>query len=344
MRLLVVEILYPEGHKALDNRLIELLAEDNEIDLIDNRDFFKKLSCSKLCNLISIPQFFSNRLEPLISLLFVINYIILAFAIRKKKYDKVIFLSIRNDSFFWVYPLFRKQHICAFHHNDIDRTLGRPYEKFLFKRLQNRIQHVVLADFIKDGMIKSLNTDKDKISIVYQPKIGDGQLQDVFEPFFDEKKYVIGLGRSVNEDFLRQLIETDKSFSGKLNYKIIMRSKNIRYSSERLLITTDFYSREEFDRIMHNASACIALYNSYNLRYSGIIDDALSIGKPVIGNNIPVFRYFSEKYKGCCHIIDSASDLFVIASGELPVINEEMIKCFQKNHSDENVRRQLSAI
>lgn len=343
MRLLVAEILYPEGHKALDNGLIELLAEENEIDLVDNRGFFKKLACSELCHLINIPQFFSNRLEPLISFLFILNYIILAFAVRKKRYDKVILLSIRNDSFFWVYPLFRKRHICVFHHNDIDRTLDRPYEKFLFKRLQNRIQHVVLADFIKEGMIKILHTNEGNVSIVYQPKTGECKPK-VFEPYFKEERYIIGLGRATNEDFLRQLIETDKSFSGRFNYKIIIRSKHIRYSSERLLITTDLYSREEFDRIMHHASACLAFYDNYNLRYSGIIDDALSIGKPVIGNDIPVIRYFFEKYEGCCHIIHSTLDLFMIASGELPIINEEMIKCFRKNHSDENIRKQLRAI
>lgn len=343
MRLLVAEILYPEGHKALDNRLVELLAEDNEIDLIDNRGFFRNLPCSKLCNILNIPQFFSNRLEPLISLLFIVNYIILAFAIRNRKYDKIILLSVRNDSLFWVYPLFRQQHIAVFHHNDIDRVMGRPFEKFLFKRLQNKIQHVVLADFIKDGMINEFKTDEDRISVVYQPKIGTSSIMTQM-PFFDDEKYIIGLGRSTNEDFLLQLIEEDKKRSGKLCYRIIMRSKNIQYSSERLLITTDFYSREEFDRILCHASACVALYNSYNLRYSGIIDDSLSIGKPVIGNDIPVFRYFYEKYKGCCHIIFSASDLFAIASGELPEINERLAKAFLCSHSDENVKSQLSKI
>ena len=343
MRLLVAEILYPEGHKALDNRLIELLAEDNEIDLIDSHGFFGSLPCHRLCRIISIPQWFSNWLEPLISFLFVINYIMLYFAIMRRKYDKVILLSVRNDSLFWVYPLFRHQHLCVFHHNDIDRTLGRPFEKFLFKKFQNRIHHVVLADFIKEGMIKLLHTHEEQIAVVYQPMIGDGRARD-YTPYFEDEKYIIGLGRSTDEEFLQQLIEIDKRYAGKLNYKIIMRSKTIRYSSERLFITTESYSREEYDRIMHHASACIALYTSYNLRYSGIIDDALSAGKLIIGNNIPVFRYFSEKYKGCCHIIDSALDLFVIVSGELPVINEEMIKCFQKNHSDENVRKQLSAI
>lgn len=342
-RLLVAEILYPEGHKALDNRLIELLAEENEIDLVDHRDFFKELSCSKLCNTVNIPQFFSNRWEPLISFLYILNYVILAFAIRKKKYDKVFLLSVRNDSLFWVYPLFRHQHLCVFHHNDIDRTLGRPFEKFLFKKLQNRIQHVVLADFIKTGMVSQFHTHDENISVVYQPIIGDIRTRD-YTPYFEEEKYIIGLGRSTDEGFLQKLIETDKRYSGRLKYKIIMRSKNIRYSSERLFITTESYSREEYDRIMHHASACIALYTSYNLRYSGIIDDALSAGKLIIGNNIPVFRYFSEKYKGCCHVIDSAQDLFVIASGALPMIKEEMIKRFLEYHSDKNVRRQLNAI
>lgn len=343
MKLLVAEVLYPEGHKALDNRLIELLAEDNDVDLVDSKGFFKDLPCSRLCNLINLPQFFSNKLEPLISLLFIINYLILAFAIRKRKYDKIILLSVRNDSLFWVWPFFCRRNIAVFHHNDIDRTLGRPFEKFLFTKLQNKIQHVVLADFIKDGMVRNLHTKDDKVSIVYQPKIGNDKVTNL-EPYFKEDKYFVGLGRSTNEDFLYQLIETDKQYSGTLNYKIIMRSKNIKYSSERLLITTDFYSREDFDRIMQHASACIALYNSYNLRYSGIIDDSLSIGKPVIGNDIPVFRYFFEKYKGCCHIITSASDLFAIASSELPEINEEMVNAFLYSHSDENVKAQLSNI
>ena len=134
----------------------------------------------------------------------------------------------------------------------------------------------------------------------------------------------------------------DQSCKEDLPYKLYMRNKTIDFSGKNLQITNRYLSREEYNKLLLEAKACVLFYpKEYNLRYSGIIGDSLEYGLSVYGNNIPVVRYYSELYPNTCHLLDSPKVLFdEIQKSKVDAFLPD-IKDYYEKHSYKYISSQL---
>lgn len=338
MNIVVADILYPEGHKALMTGWLKILSKDNDVTLIGKKGYFDSVeSDGQLFNKIKVKQFFSKRIEFIKVFLYVFNLFIVAIALRKIKYDKILFLSTHNAALYFVLPFFRRDSIVVVHHYDLDRTAALPFEKNLFCKYSNKIKHIVLAEFIADGLISGYNVREENVYVVYQPII---KKFDDIHKIRDNK--LILLGRKYSEDFLNALIDLDKQ-SKKINRnKLLIRAKGINYSSPNIEVFDKYLNYEEYCSLLESSSACVVIYpDTYKLRYSGVMDDAICHGIYILSYDIPVGRYFKAICPNCVSLFSSAKELWKIADSVIPKTFEEELKNFIGEHSDSIIIKQF---
>lgn len=343
MRVLIAETLYPHGHVVLNELFVKTIAMQANVILVDSGNYFSdktKSYCDKVIKLKHLEPF-GNELVFFIC--YLINYFILALRLLYVKYDKIVFLSLRTDAFYFAHRFFRKDSIIVVHHNDIDRMLSRKYELRLFSRYKNDVRHVVLADFIKEGLELQVGINTGNVYTVYQPIAQEYPID--FLKQTDRSNIIAGISSSIDKVFIRKLSDILEKSNVNLKNRLVIKTGEIEYNNDNIQTFNHYLTRDEFDRILFEAKACLAIYpESYNLRYSGLIDDALSHGLIVICNDIKVSKFFKAKYPKSIIIIKGADDLIKIASETMPEVDYVEIEQFYRNHSYCNVAKQWAAV
>lgn len=349
MKIVVAEMLFPEGHVELNKKYTTILSNICELTVVDDGKYFSSMNLDN-CSIITYSRIIPNfqklakikkiipffKLEVIDFIAHYINLIRISYKIRKIDYDRIVFFSARNDILGFALPLFKKGSVYVFHHVDLDLMTTKARYLWAFKQKMSKYHHIVLADFIKTGMIDSFGINPDLVKVVYQPIVNNIEYRGT-----NRKRIIIGLGKGIDPEQLSYMIQYDKSHTGRLSYKILLRDNNIEYEGHNLVVTKEYYSREKYEMYLNEASICVILYPfSFNLRYSGVADDALSHGLPVMGNDIKVINYFSDKYPEYCHVINDLSILFKLPEKyfHAPV---EMIEKFRNNHSDYKVAEMI---
>ncbi|MFS1464825.1 glycosyltransferase [Vibrio lentus] len=94
---------------------------------------------------------------------------------------------------------------------------------------------------------------------------------------------------------------------------------------EDLIISNEFLSRSDYDSAIKNADALILPYKvSYGVRFSAVLNDALSLGKKVLTIKLPQFEHYAKRYNAC-YLYNDKFDV-VNAINELmssPPLNKE---------------------
>lgn len=338
MKIVIAETLYPVGHKSLDEKFIETLSSLGELLVINSNGYFSNKICEEY-RTKTIKQFIPKYFEFIYTIVYFINLCIVAFNLRKEAYDKIIFLSTRIDSLFFALPFFRKDSIIVVHHNDIDRMLSRPFESFIFKRYMNEIDHVVLAEFIKDGLIEKTSVDERRVHVVHQPSLEKRSVEDM--NLDTRKPVVIGLGQSMSQDYIDTLIAEDKNGDLDIKYSFLLRSKTTDYQGKHVIVSTEYLDRRVYDERLLTSSVCIVFYpKSFNLRYSGVIDDALNHGLVVYCNDIAVGKYFANKYPNSCRLVKEDEGLVTPFKSSVSAADKEEINNFLLEHSGAFVTKQ----
>ena len=353
-KVIVAEMLYPEGHRALNKKYIELLSEIADVTIIDDGQYFATMGLPLDIKIIKTKRRIPSaekflkikkyipflKFEPIEMIAHFMNLISIRLVLRGIPFDKIILMSSRLDALSLSIPFFPQNKIAVFHHYEIDRLLERKADQFFFKRSYNKYDHLFLAEFIRDGLIKYYPIKAINCHIVYQPLI-DGQTLDTVN--IDQRnRTIIGLGQTCDRSLLDKLIQIDKEADVVPANKILLRDKKTEYLGKNLEVIKRYLTRDEFNGFLNNYAACVLMYpSSFNLRYSGILDDALSHGMSIYGNDMPVVRYFHEKYPKSCHIFYSIEELHEIACQGVLSADRGEIENFINSHSDDNIKMQL---
>ncbi len=321
-KVLVTEMLYPEGHKACNEARLRIISEFADIILIDDGVYYSKMNLPETIRHIYVSHRMPSKhvfykvkrfvpflkFSPLESLAYLWLLVKVAAKTLFIRYDAVLLLSVRTDALALGRLLFKKT-VSVVHHNDLDRLLLKPLDLKFFNVYKNKINHIVIADFIKNGLIKQFNVSAERVFVVHEALVSFKSVKEV--RFSEKKNLILGLGQTCDESVLKDLIRLDESCLCDLPFKILMRNKSIEYEGRNLRIINSYLSRDVYNQLLIEAKACVLFYpKEYNLRYSGIIGDSLEYGLSVYGNDIPVVRYYSEMYPKTCHIIDKPSNLF----------------------------------
>ena len=342
MKIAVVQMRYPQGHRRLDQEYLRILSKDHELLIVDDGKYFTDDFCSVIgAERIHVHPLMVNRIELLQRILHYINltFILLKLKLKRKKYDALLFLNIHNALYY--YKWLPKKKVVLFHHQDIDAALSyAPYSEKL-KNESNRFRHICLAEFIKNGLIEEFDVNKDNTFVVYQPLVFDVKDDNPKA----KENLLIGIGRSTDETIIQKMVEYDKKLYECGCNTFIMRSKIIEYSGHVLTVIKGYMPRDEYESLYDRAKVSVVTYPpGYKLRYSGIIDDSLSKGLAVFANENPCSSYFASIYPSCVRVFKTPEELWDMVQQELPNPNRDELSLFLEKHSAETVRKQFKKV
>lgn len=342
MRIAVVQMHYPKGHRRLDQEYVRILSSSHELVIVDDGEYFSKSFCSEIgAERFRVHPLKVKRLEFMRRVMHYINLsvILLTLKFHRKDYDVLLFLNIHNSLYLYD-KLLPKRKIVIFHHQDIDDMIAYPLYYKHFIKVKDNYSHICLADFISEGLISETGVSPNNVYTVYQPLVFD----EVRNKGEKKEDLLIGIGNSTDEIVIDQLIELDmKSQVCQTRNQIIMRSKCRQYNGSHLNVITGFLSREDYESLYNRAKVSIVTYpQQYKLRYSGIIDDSLAKGLVVFSNDNPCARYFASKYPSNVFVYKSTSELWSLSIMDIPESNNDEQNSFIEAHSTTNVMHQLN--
>jgi len=265
-----------------------------------------------------------------------------------KRKDKIVFLSC---SFM---PLFLLS-ILTLNFNYIFRVHSMPivrvgvYKKII-RWLSNLSRKTVFLDYpVKEYFIsmgysnpkksvcvigRTLNIEKNKPSII------------------DEKFNLLFIGAMNNEKDLKPIIDAlckekinnlSLSFLSKGIDKYEVELDKLKHIYEDVVIVNEFLERSEYDTAIAKADALILPYKvSYGVRFSAVLNDALSLGKKVLTIRLPQFEYYSRKYNSCSLYTDKYDVIKAIR--QLMISPPIKIHELNMDYSFETKREQLKRL
>ncbi|EWM54103.1 hypothetical protein [Ruminococcus flavefaciens] len=341
-RIIVAEILYPIGHKTYDRKMIELLAHENSLTVLNYKGFLDEFVNDNI-EYVELPkQIIIKKHEPFIQSGIYYNLRVIKRIIKNKKYDAIIFLSCNNSMLKIIGNMFKGTKVFVIHHNDID-ALKTEKQLKKFKRGMNYVEHITLADFITEGLAQKTGCPITRIHTIPHPLIsrifGYDDLQE-------RDKTLVGLGLSNDEAFIDSCIEIDKSLPNPLNYTIVLRSKIKEYKGKSLKIIKGYLDDETYNRYYYSASAIIICYpKQFQNRYSSTLINAIAQNGRVIFNEFPMGEAESKKYPHIMSVVKRPNDLFTInESFFCSPIDQRERELFLEEHSDDKVIESLHNI
>ena len=334
--ILITEMLYPKGHRTLDDKLIELFSNIGNVEVCNYKDYFK--INNRNIRFTNLPlQLIVNKHEPIIRFCIIINLLIVKLFC-KSSYDTVVLLSSNSYITSIIHYLFPNKEIWTIHHNDLDAMIK--YKKiFLFQKGMSNVKHVVFSQKSKEILHEITGCSYEKIiSIPHPITIQENNVNNLQN---DNKnnKVIVGIGLSNDEDFIRQCVNYDKTLKTPLSYNILLRSKTLDYEGTSLKVIKGFMSEDDYQKVYKSAYSIVLLYpRDFIMRYSGTFINAIVLVGRVISNKIEVSMAESAKYPNMVTIIEGPEDLFSIDREYFSkTINEgERLKYLQE-HSDEAV-------
>ncbi|MDH6373273.1 hypothetical protein M2444_005103 [Paenibacillus sp. PastF-3] len=338
MDILYLDFLFPKGHLNLDINQIDRLSKIGDVTILSCNDRYKsipfkaRLIESKYLN---VPY---GKIKTRVTSLK--NMFITSIMARKIKRDCIFVSSFDTLMFSLGRFFFRKEDkIFLVHHFNTDE-LKQPIKSALFKSYMNKVEHIVFAEFIKNHLISKYKISPKRVHVIPHHMVTINN-SNTFRKFD-----CVGLSNSNDQDIIEEIIKLEKAegIIKRAEKRVILKSKSTEFDNGYLKVINGFIERTQYDNYMENArSIYMPFPNSFQNRMSGTLIDALSNDKVVYGSDIPVVRYYSNKYPGICNVINNADDFFklIVENSQNNKSNFTFDK-FKEDHSNELIEKGMT--
>ncbi len=196
---------------------------------------------------------------------------------------------------------------------------------------RSNIQYLVLEEFIREAILKSLPSLSGRIEVLEHPlPPNEGPLASCEL----DKPIRFGFLGLVNEQkgfsvFVKLATQLGRMYRSEAEFHAIGRFPNTVAPIERLdaLATTpcfDRLSRKDFVEGVKQLHFAIFPHrmDQYELTASGVLLDAIAWGKPIIARKIPIFYDLFEKYGDIGYLFDNDSELVDITEKIIVEFNQ----------------------
>jgi hypothetical protein len=338
--IVIAEILYPIGHKPIDNKIIEILSKNYSLTVLNYQEYFNDNAHSNI-KYVELPkQIIISKHEPLIRAGILFNLLVIKKALKNVDYDTILFLSCNNAMLKTMSMIFAGKRILVMHHNDIDAIKTEKQLK-VFRKGMNSVEHITVADYISKGLERKTGCLSSRIFTVPHP-ITSRVLE--YDQLKNRERMLVGLGLSNDENFIDACIDIDQKSPKDLSYKIILRSTKKEYRGNNLTVINGYLDDETYNNYYYHAEAIVICYpKHFENRYSATMIFAVAQNGKVIFNDFPMGREESKKYPHIMRVVKQPKELFEIDDSffGLPVDYNERLR-FLDDHSDKRVAEALA--
>jgi hypothetical protein len=340
VKILYLDFLYPEGHIRQNIEYINCLSHFSKVYVPCPKTRYNSgiLKAEILKN-----DAFKIKEGRIHNRLSSIGAMLRSAVLTRKKNPDYIFVSTYETMAFAIGRLFFRKHDQLFllQHFNIDE-LENKIKRWFFKSYMKKVDHIVFEDFIREYLIEKFKLDEKRIHVLPH------QLNENLPKVNGEKKYsCVGLSNSNDEKIIAEIINIEKQYGilKQAKRRVVLKSKTIEFDNGYLKVFKGYIADDEYNEYIDH-SECLYMPFSMTFRYrmSGTLVDALSNNKIVLGSDIPLMRYYANKYPSACKIVYGAKDIFEYilkletddASGEF--------KQFKESHSSKIIIERLRSI
>lgn len=328
VKILVVDPVGEMGHVKFNKSILEALSSRYDVEFLSTKGYsdLGKNICDYSVFPHSIFDSFTNKYFSRIVLylrsLFAVTYS------KKNNFDVLYFITFETISLSLV-PL-KNTKVWLHNHNNIDDMLKSKFKSYLFGFLSRRASLLVIEEYMADFLSTRYNCDVYTIPhpsfLTDSGRVYDSTGKIVFSP------------SGTYDSFLMDELEktaTEQDF-------VLWAKGKVEKETENVVKKKYFHDYEE--RIQ-NASV-IFIINKISYRVAGIMYEALSFGKTVVGIDSLFMREIKKQYPNLVYIVDDISSINACdienwsqTSGRL----EEYID-FVEKHSIENIAISFEAL
>ena len=345
MRQILVVDDYLFGHKNLNLQFLRLLSKTNKLLILDHENYYSDLKSVENIELISFKAKMPDyRHKPLKLFSATINAFIIATITKNIKFDTVLFLHYN----LLILPLFLfllKGDFYVMDHSTCDDLNSNIMIK-AFEYTKNRVNHLVLSDFIKNIMIRDYGVSVDKINTIDFPLPNDFSVSMINNLEYSNL-VVLSTGNESDETLISELInlEKEESFFARNNIHLIIRSSYQVYSDEYVKVFTGILSRSEYVSLYNSATVVLLLYKkTYRCRFSASAIDALCNKKKVFGTAIPFMDYYHKMYPNNCKVFTNVKELIFQLQNSINDFDMKEYNNFLDYHSLKKIKKQIEDV
>lgn len=342
MKILVFDTWLPQAHRKLYNSIIEILSRSNSLIVINKNDYYDCVSDNiqyKTIPLLDLDRggLWYKRLAH------ILNFLMARLSILWMKYDRVLIPTYHTRHFGWQKKWMGKAPIFLMEHYNVD-DISYPLMLNHYLSYANEVHHLVFAPFIGD-YINSLGVDKSRVHFIHHPLF----TEDLHKNSNKDNTFINVLcpGLSNDESILESIIEyeRDHRILERNSIRLELRSnKDFDNVPQSIRFIKGFLTKEEYESLYNDTDLVLVTYpQSYRFRFSSVILNSMTKHKVLIGNNIDIVRYFSNKYPNNCLVFSSIKEFFDIIV-QKHSFNEIEREEFINEHSKESIEIEINSI
>lgn len=329
MDVLFLDFLYPRGHIRMNTEIINCLATISKVSVLCPKEWYSSVNAEVEMLEIKKGTLGKGKLLNRLKILKVMKHS--AALARKRKFDYVFISSYETVVFAIGRLLFRKnEKLFLLHNNNIDE-LHNPIKRFFFKRYMKKVEHVVLEEFIGDYLVEAFDLDRDMVHTLPYP-LYENKLKESEHNIYS----CVGLSNSNDSNIIDEIIDIEKQqeLFKKENCKVVLKSKSMEFDNGYLTVVKGYLETDRYYEYINRAKCLLLPFPaSFRYRMSGSLMDALSNNKIVFGIDIPLIRFYAEKYPSVCKTVYNVADIFDYVCNMNPESTSEDLGRFKNDHS-----------
>lgn len=340
-----MDFLFPIGHKNLNKNIVSNLSQMSNVTVVAVEDYFDtQVKSFDGVTIINIKKNKEKKNIILSRLYALKNFLNTNKLLRWEDYDYIFINTFETITFAIVRRLIKNKRVFIVHHNNTDE-LNNKVKRFFFNRYKNQVHHIVFEDFIKEYLVDEVGVPHNRVHVIPHPL----NYKEDISPDVDGK-LCVGLSNSNDPLLISEIVKYENSanvFFGN-HLKLILKSSYEHEDSKAIKILSGFIPKNDYSEyIKRSKFVLVPFKKSYNFRTSGVVIDALSNGKIVIGSNIPIVRSYAKRFPSICYTFDTVNGIpeILLNTGNQPGDKVRLeFENFKYEHSDTVIIEKLKAL
>ena len=201
--------------------------------------------------------------------------------------------------FFSQYLLKKKMNVYLMHHANIDALKRSSLKRLFFHTYCKKVRHIVQCEFLSE-YFSQIIPEIDDIIIWPHP------LNQINKTALSNAIYdCVGLSTSNDDSVICEIIENEKNHETLKNngLKVILKSNNYEFDNGYLRVIKGFIEQDLFENYVINSRSLLMPFpETFKMRMSGTLMDALSNKKHLIGTEIPIVLRSKKTYPEIVHL------------------------------------------
>lgn len=337
MKLLVLDFWFGKTHQRTNKRTIEILSKVTDLLVTNFNGYYERTETEDNIEYIEVKC--HNQPTNKVRQRFRSMYNIFESwrAIKERTdYDAILVTGYEVISVAFMFLLYRtSKPIFLQYHQHVDEV-GTRVKRLFFNSYKNRAHHIFLEESFADYFLKITHVDESRIHIVHHfimDRINDGN---------DGGNLILGISSSNDESMIERMIreEQEKHVLKDSGLRMHLRSRLYVFNDDYLKVDNEYLSAGEYKELFDSAGMVLVIprKEEFEHRVSGLIYDALSSKKKVLGVDIEIMQIMNHYAPTMFYIIkDGENVIEAVRKCAGNRITEKDLKTIRERHSDDRI-------